>query len=87
MTAEYIVICSYLCAGVCFGLVTFSHRHLFSEGPTKSDSADASSVLEGRAFWVLISTWLWPILVLTGINTVFILARRQKQLKKQANSF
>ncbi|MBP7920287.1 MAG: hypothetical protein KAZ43_01040 [Limnohabitans sp.] len=55
---------------------------MFSEGPTKSDSADASSVLEGRAFWVLIATWLWPILVLTGINTAFILAKRQKQLKK-----
>jgi hypothetical protein len=71
MTAEYIVICVYLFAGVCFGLVTFAHRHLFSEGPTKADSADASSVLEGRA-----------ILVLTGINTAFILAKRQKQLKK-----
>jgi hypothetical protein len=82
MTAEYIVICVYLFAGVCFGLVTFAHRHLFSEGPTKADSADASSVLEGRAFWVLIATWLWPILVLTGINTAFILAKRQKQLKK-----
>jgi len=82
MTAEYIVICVYLFAGVCFGLVTYSHRHLFSEGPTKSNNADARSVLEGHAFWVLIATWLWPILVITGINTAFILAKRQKQLKK-----
>ena len=82
MTAEYIVICVYLFAGVCFGLLTFPHRHLFSEGPTKSEGADASSVLEGRIFWVLIATWLWPILALTGINTALILAKRQKQIKK-----
>lgn len=82
MNVEYIVICVYLFAGICFGLVTFPYRHLFSEGPTKSDSADASSALEGRAFWILISTWLWPILVLTGINTAFILAKQQKQQKK-----
>jgi hypothetical protein len=82
MNVEYIVICVYLFAGVCFGFVTFPHRHLFSEGPTKSDIAASSSALEGRAFWVLISIWLWPILLLTGINNAFILAKQQKLQKK-----
>jgi len=82
MAIEYMLISLFLFSGVCFGLATFPHRHLFSEGPTKSKPSDPNSLLEGRFFWILICTWLWPILVLTGVNTAWILAKRRKQLEK-----
>jgi hypothetical protein len=78
MSFENIVIPLYLCLGVCFGFATFSHRHLFSEGPDKESKAEPASVLAGRVFWIMICTWLWPIMVFTGINSAFILAKRKK---------
>lgn len=81
MTYENFVICTYLVLGFCFGLVTFSHRYLFSEGPHKAESPAPTSWLEGRVFWVMICTWLWPILLLTGINSAWILAKRRVSTK------
>ena len=78
MTYEQIVISTYLFLGICFGWATFSNRHLFSEGPDKKAQAEQGSVLKGRIFWTLICTWLWPIMVFTGINTAVILAKRKK---------
>ena len=78
MTYEMAVICSFLFLGMCFGFVTFTHRHLFSEGPDKENKSEQASVLEGRTFWIMICTWLWPIMVFTGLNSVYILAKRKK---------
>lgn len=78
MTYEQIVISLYLFVGVCLGLATFSNRHLFSEGPDKATQTDQASELKVRIFWTLICTWLWPIMVFTGINTAVILAKRKK---------
>jgi hypothetical protein len=78
VTYEQIVISTYLFLGICFGWATFSNRHLFSEGPDKEAQAEQGSVLKGRIFWTLICTWLWPIMVFTGINTAVILAKRKK---------
>ncbi len=78
MTNEQIVISTYLFLGICFGWATFSNRHLFSEGPDKEAQAEQGSALKGRIFWTLICTWLWPIMVFTGINTAVILAKRKK---------
>jgi hypothetical protein len=75
---EQIVILLYLFLGICFGFATFSNRHLFSEGPDKENKPEQASVLEGRTFWIMICTWLWPILVFTGINSAVILAKRKK---------
>ena len=86
MTSELIVICLYLFFGVCFGFVTYPYRHFFSEGPEKSKNSDQSSPLEGRVFGVLICTWLWPIMVITGLNTAWILSKRKKQAQKNSNS-
>lgn len=86
MTSELIVICLYLFFGVCFGFVTYPYRHFFSEGPEKSKNSDQPSPLEGRVFWVLICTWLWPIMVITGLNTAWILSKRKKQAQKNSNS-
>lgn len=78
MTYEQIVISTYLSLGICFGWATFPNRHLFSEGPDKESQAQQASALKGRIFWTLICTWLWPIMVFTGINTAVILAKRKK---------
>ncbi len=78
MTYEQIVISLYLFVGVCFGLATFSNRHLFNEGPDMATQTDQALELKGRIFWTLICTWLWPIMVFTGINTAVILAKRKK---------
>jgi Na+/proline symporter len=78
VTYEQIVISTYLSLGICFGWATFPNRHLFSEGPDKESQAQQASALKGRIFWTLICTWLWPIMVFTGINTAVILAKRKK---------
>jgi hypothetical protein len=79
MSFEIIVISLFLFLGICFGLLTFSHRHLFSEGPDKAANSDQASLLEGRIFWVMVCTCLWPIMVVTGLHSVWILAKRQKK--------
>jgi hypothetical protein len=78
MPIENIVIALYLLLGVFFGFGSFSHRHLFSEGPDKASNVKENSALEGRIFWIMICTWLWPIMVFTGINSALILAKRKK---------
>jgi len=85
MTNELIVISLFLFFGVCFGFATFTNRHLFSEGPEKPEGADQTSPLEGRVFWVLICTWLWPIMVITGLNTAWVLSKRKKLALKNSN--
>ena len=67
----------FLIFGFCFGLVTYSNRHLFSEGPTNRREKSESDLLDGRVMWTLTCTMLWPVMVLTGLNTWWILARRR----------
>lgn len=67
----------FLVFGCCFGIVSFPFRHLFSEGPTKIRAAGEENFLSGRIFWALVCTFLWPILILTGLNSAWILAKRR----------
>lgn len=69
----------FLVFGASFGLATFSHRHLFSEGPRKIDEPPGGPTRANRIFWMLVCTFLWPIMVLTGINSMLILARRRRR--------
>jgi hypothetical protein len=71
----YIV--TFLVLGACFGLMSFSHRHLFNEGPTQLAQASGRAWTT-RVFWLLVCTFLWPIMVITGINTAWILAKRKR---------
>jgi hypothetical protein len=82
MTDAYTFICLFLFFGACFGFATYSQRHLFSEGPRKIIDSDKSSFLDGRVFWIMVCSCLWPIMVITGINTAWILYKRRKQSKK-----
>ena len=67
----------FLVFGACFGLATFSRRHLFSEGPTRRHEGDGAGAWRDRALWVLTCTCLWPIMALTGLYSMWILARRR----------
>lgn len=67
----------FLLAGAGFGMITFPFRHLFSEGPHKADETPNSDTLGGRVFWVMVCTFLWPIMVLTGLNSARILIKRR----------
>lgn len=67
----------FLALGACFGLLTYSNRHLFSEGPTRRDEQGRNDPMNGRLMWVLICTFLWPIMALTGLHSWWVLARRR----------
>ena len=73
----YIVL--FLLFGAVFGLSTFSYRHIFSEGPHQVDAGDGGSTLGSRVLWAMVCTFLWPIMVLTGLNSARILAKRRRQ--------
>jgi hypothetical protein len=76
--AVNIYICLFLLFGAVFGLSTFSHRHIFSEGP-QVETAEGGPTLGSRLLWALVCTFLWPIMVLTGLNSAWILAKRKRQ--------
>jgi thiosulfate reductase cytochrome b subunit len=67
----------FLVFGAVFGLVTFSRRHLFSEGLKKVEESTEDNNLGRRVMWILICTFLWPIMVLTGLNSLRILSKRK----------
>ena len=73
----YIVV--FLLFGAVFGLMTFPYRHIFSEGPQKVETPPSGPTLAGRVFWAMVCTFLWPIMVLTGLNSAWILAKRKRQ--------
>jgi len=69
----------FLLFGAVFGLTTFSYRHIFSEGPHQIESTEAAHSLGSRVLWAMVCTFLWPIMVLTGLNSARIMARRKRQ--------
>lgn len=72
-------IATFLVVGAVFGLASFSVRHLFSEGPHKPENTLETQSLSARVFWVMVCTFLWPVMVLTGVNSAFIIARRKRE--------
>ena len=76
----YIVL--FLLLGTWFGLCTFSHRHLFSEGPKKIEEPVQGWDFSNRLMWMMICTFLWPIMVLTGLHSVWILSKRKAMMVK-----
>jgi hypothetical protein len=77
--AMNIYIYSFLLFGAVFGLSTFSYQHIFSEGPHKVEASQGGSTLGGRLLWAMVCTFLWPIMILTGLNSAWILAKRKRQ--------
>ena len=57
---------AFIAFGIAFGVLTYTNRHLFGEGPSKREESDPYDGARGRVLWVMISSLLWPILVMTG---------------------
>jgi len=64
----------FLVLGALFGLATGSVQHLFSEGRARPADTGVPVSLASRALWVLISSCLWPILLLAGVPTLYRMA-------------
>ncbi len=62
----------FVATGLLFGLATFRHRHLFSEGSTRPSPDDRWPAWLG---WVALSTALWPLFAVSGL---FGLAYRRR---------
>ncbi|MEY4711118.1 MAG: hypothetical protein RIS88_568 [Pseudomonadota bacterium] len=71
----------FLAFGCFFGLASFTHRHLFSEGPHKPHEVAPEKDWVAIGFWVAICTLLWPLMVVSGLNTAWILARRRSRAR------
>jgi hypothetical protein len=69
----------FLLFGAVFGLATFSYRHIFSEGPHQIETAEGGVTMGSRVLWTMVCTFLWPIMVLTGLNSARIMAKRKRQ--------
>jgi hypothetical protein len=82
MMTDTTFISLYILFGACFGFITFSQRHLFSEGPHTAKELDENPFFESRIFWVLLCAMLWPIMVLTRIHTAWLLQKRRKLAQK-----
>ena len=69
----------FLVFGAVFGLSTFSFRHMFSEGPQQVEMSEKGTTWRARVLWAMVCTFLWPIMVLTGLNSLRIMAKRKRQ--------
>lgn len=74
----------YLLFGALFGLVTFSNRHLFSEGPATRDESGTAGLLRARLGWALLCSTLWPVMLLAGLHSAWLLARRRAAAARPA---
>ncbi len=80
-----LLIVAFFVLGFIFSLATYSHRHLFSEGPTERIEEGKTDPMNGRLMWTLICTVLWPIMALTGLHTWWLLARRRALAARRAD--
>jgi hypothetical protein len=72
-------IAAYFGWGACFGLATFSRKHLFSEGPERPLDAAQRGLADSRLVWALICSGLWPLMLLTGILSYWRLHKRRSE--------
>ena len=69
----------FLMFGALFGLITYSNRHLFSEGTT-TRSQGARDPADTRLMWVAMTCFLWPIFIVSGVYTAWYRSRRRARL-------
>ncbi len=65
----------FFLVGAVFGLATGHIQHLFSEGAARPPRPGERVSLRSRLMWVLISSCLWPILLLSGAASLMHRAR------------
>lgn len=70
-------IIAFLVFGACFGAATSSHQHFFSEGSTGRDKQG------NRVLWVLICSFLWPLMALTGLHSWWRLSRAKARTPRR----
>jgi hypothetical protein len=86
VTTTIVLFIAFLVFGACFGLATFSRRHLFSEGPSRaSKGGDEDDTLVQRVIWTLSCSALWPLMVLTGVVSLWRLRRVRVQQRRDAD--
>ena len=56
-----------------------SYRSFIREGPDQLETPEAGSNLGSGVLWAMVCTFLWPIMVLTGLNSAWILAKRKRR--------
>jgi hypothetical protein len=56
----------FFVVGAAFGLLTFSARHLYSEGSVDRNDVAADSLV-ARLGWLALCTMLWPVMVLARL--------------------
>lgn len=66
-------IIAFLAFGALFGVATGREQHRFSEGTTSRDKQG------NRVLWVMICTFLWPLMALNGLHTWWRLSRRPRR--------
>ena len=70
-------IAAYFLCGAGFGLLSYTRKHLFSEGPERPTDPSQRGLADGRLAWVLICSGLWPLMLLTGIHSYWQLRKRR----------
>jgi hypothetical protein len=85
-TTTIVLLLAFVTFGACFGVATFSRRHLFSEGPSRAGHAgDEDDTLGQRVIWVLSCSALWPLMVLTGAVSLWRLRGARVRLRRDAD--
>ncbi|MBT9488769.1 MAG: hypothetical protein IV093_14775 [Rubrivivax sp.] len=64
--------------GAGFGWLSYSRRHLFSEGATRPAEGADPHPLAGRLGWSLLCSGLWPLMALTGLHSWWRLSRARR---------
>jgi thiosulfate reductase cytochrome b subunit len=86
VTTTTVLLIAFAAFGACFGLATFSRRHLFSEGPSRaSKRGDEDDTPMQRVIWTLTCSALWPLMVLTGVVSLWRLRRARLQQRREAD--
>jgi hypothetical protein len=82
-TTTIVLFLAFAAFGACFGLATFSRRHLFSEGPSRAaQGGDEDDTPAQRLIWVLSCSALWPLMLLTGAVSLWRLRRVRVQQRR-----
>ena len=75
----------FIVFGAGFGWVTFSRRHLFSEGPSRRPDPAEPESLGARLVWVMVCSALWPLMVLTGMYSLWRLRRAPGPVRRDTD--
>jgi hypothetical protein len=86
-TTTIVLLLAFVAFGACFGVATFSRRHLFSEGPSRAgQGGDDDDTPTQRVIWVLTCSALWPLMLLTGAVSLWRLRGARVRQQRDADN-